>query len=92
MRYGYRLLSALMIAGALASPTLVTGCFHHQYANGQYANGQYANGQYANGSWSDSERPHYAQWEQSTKQEHRDYSARNASEQQQYWSWRHDNP
>ena len=72
MRHGLRLLSALMIAGAL-----VTGCFHHQYASG---------------SWSDSEGPHYAQWEQSTKQEHRDYSARNAGEQQQYWSWRHDNP
>ena len=48
--------------------------------------------QYANGTWSDSEGPHYAQWEQSTHQQHQDYSARSAGEQQQYWSWRHDNP
>jgi hypothetical protein len=77
MRYRFRLLSALMIAGAVASPAVVTGCFHHQYANS---------------SWSDSEAPHYAQWEQSTHQQHQDYSARSAGEQQQYWSWRHDNP
>jgi len=77
MRYGFRLLSALMIAGAVASPAVVTGCFHHQYANG---------------SWSDSEGPHYAQWEQSTNQQHKDYASRNSGEQQQYWSWRHDNP
>jgi hypothetical protein len=77
MRYGIRLLSALMIAGAVASPAVVTGCFHHQYAGG---------------SWSDSEGPHYAQWEQSTKQQHKDYASRNSGEQQQYWSWRQSNP
>jgi hypothetical protein len=77
MRYRFRLLSALMIAGAVASPVIVAGCFHHQYANG---------------SWSDSEGPHSAQWEQSTNQQHKDYASRSSGEQQQYWSWRHDNP
>jgi hypothetical protein len=77
MRRRLRLLSALMIAGAVASPVVITGCMHHQYANG---------------SWSDSEGPHYAQWEQSTNRPHKDYSARGADEQQEYWSWRHSNP
>lgn len=77
MRIRFRLLSALMIAGAIASPTIVAGCYHHGY---QHA------------AWSDNEAPYYARWEQETHRDHKDWAQRNGDEQQQYWSWRHDHP
>jgi hypothetical protein len=77
MRIGLRLLSALMIAGAVASPAVVTGCYHHHY----YA-----------GTWNDNEAPYYARWEAETHRDHKDWGQRSADEQQQYWTWRHDHP
>jgi hypothetical protein len=66
-----------MIAGALASPVIVSGCYHHH----GYA-----------ATWSDSETPYYARWEGETHRDHKEWGARSADEQQQYWSWRHDHP
>ena len=85
MRSRSRLLSAMLIAGAIASPVVVAGCFHHGYSNSGSSN----NG-YSNGRWNDSEGPYYSRWEQDTHRDHKDWSQRNADEQQQYWSWRHD--
>jgi hypothetical protein len=70
------MLSALMIVGALASPVVVSGCYHH--------------GGYDHAAWSDSEGPYYARWEQETHRDHKDWAQRNGGEQGQYWSWRHD--
>jgi hypothetical protein len=72
MRAALRLLSALVIAGAVASPTVVTGCYHHYY----------------HGTWSDTEGPYYARWEAETHRDHKDWSQRNTGEQQEYWNWR----
>lgn len=81
MRSGYRLFSALMIAGALASPVIVSGCYqHHEHGYG------------ATATWSDNEGPYYARWEGETHRDHREWAQRNADEQKQYWSWRHDHP
>lgn len=77
MRSAPRLISALMIAGAVASPMVVAGCYHHHYNS-------------ATLTWSDNEGPYYSRWEQETHRDHRDWAARNAGEQNEYWSWRHD--
>jgi hypothetical protein len=34
MQSALRLLSGLMIAGTVASSTVVAGCYHHPYVNG----------------------------------------------------------
>jgi hypothetical protein len=79
MRSGYRLFSALMIAGALASPVVVSGCYHHP--DHEYV-----------ATWSDNEAPYYSRWEAETHRDHKEWAQRNADEQKQYWSWRHDHP
>ena len=77
MRSTYRLFNALLIAGALASPVVVSGCYHHHYYSA---------------TWSDAEGPYYARWEGETHRDHKEWGQRSADEQQQYWSWRHDHP
>jgi hypothetical protein len=77
MRSASRLISALMIAGAVASPMVVAGCYHHRYES-------------ATLTWSDSEGPYYARWEQETHRDHKEWAQRNADEQREYWGWRHD--
>lgn len=72
MRVALRLLTALAVAGAIASPTIATGCYHQSY----------------HGAWGDNERPYYARWEAETHRDHKEWSERGASEQQEYWSWR----
>jgi hypothetical protein len=75
MRSTLRLLSALTLAGVIASPMVMAGCYHHHYYSA---------------TWSDNERPYYVRWEQETRRDHRDWEQRNADEQREYWSWRRD--
>lgn len=79
MRSALRVLSALMIASAIASPAVVAGCYHHH--DDHYDNRD-------SGRWSDSEGPYYARWEQETHRDHKEWSNRNGDEQREYWSWR----
>jgi hypothetical protein len=73
MRAALRLLSAFVIAGAVTAPAaVVTGCYHQHY----------------HGSWSDAEGPYYTRWETETHRDHKEWSARNTGEQQEYWNWR----
>lgn len=85
MRSGYRKLSTLLIAGALASPMVIAGCYHHHYDHDRDDDRDHA-------AWTDNEAPYYARWEQETHRDHRDWSQRNADEQREYWAWRHDHP
>jgi hypothetical protein len=76
MRLGHRVLHLALVAGCVAAaPVAMVGCVHHGYYEG---------------SWTVGEEPHYEAWEVETHRDHRDWSARNASEQHEYWSWRHD--
>jgi len=81
MRQRQRWATALLIAGALTTPALVTGCMHHHdYDRDEYAQRQYV--------WTEAEVPYYNQWENDTRREHRDWNQRSAEEQRQYWDWR----
>jgi hypothetical protein len=77
------MLSTLMIAGALASPAVIAGCYHHGYDRDHGGVALV---------WSDNESPYYARWEQETHRDHREWAQRNADEQHAYWNWRHDHP
>lgn len=81
MRSGYRLFNAVMIAGALASPVIVGGCYHH-----------HDRGYAVSATWSDNEGPYYSRWESETHRDHKEWAQRNADEQRDYWAWRHDHP
>jgi hypothetical protein len=86
MALRHQLASVLLIGGAFAATTAVTGCMHHHY----YA--ETAEG--SEGTWSSAESPYYVRWERETRREHREWTERAADEQHEYWEWRrhhHDN-
>jgi hypothetical protein len=71
----------LLLAAAITSPVLMTGCevngrvydsYDHQYRH-----------------WAP-ESTYYAQWETDNHYRHERYERRSKQEQQEYWKWRHD--
>jgi len=64
---------ALLLIGALASSTIVTGCFFH---HGPYS------------PWTSMEEPRYEQWERETHRDHKGYDQRGDDEQHEYGQWR----
>jgi hypothetical protein len=75
MRHGSRAVQILLVAGALASPPVVSGCFFNHHSS----------------PWMQVEESHYEQWERATHRSHRDYQARGDDEQKEYWQWRQTN-
>ncbi len=80
MRLTVRNFASLLLAAALASPVLMTGCtgsvrvydpYYHDYHR-----------------WN-GETVYYNQWEHDTHRDHVDYAKRNADDQKAYWDWRH---
>jgi len=80
MRRGHPWLTFLLLASALALPMLSTGCGEHRYYDPYYHDYHY---------WGPDENVYYRRWEGETGREHRDWHARSADEQKQYWKWRH---
>jgi hypothetical protein len=72
MRHGNRAAHVLLLVGALASSTVLAGCFHHQ----PYS------------PWMSVEEPSYERWERTTHRNHVVYNVRTDDEQQAYWQWR----
>ena len=73
-------LAAFLLATAIASPGLMTGCagsvrvydpYYHDYHD-----------------WN-SEAVYYNRWETENHYQHKDFHKRSAAEQKQYWDWRH---
>jgi hypothetical protein len=73
MRQGKQTVQVLLLAGVLASPALLGGCFfhHHPYS-----------------PWGSVEEPRYEQWERSTHRDHKQFDQRGDDEQREYWQWR----
>jgi hypothetical protein len=82
MSRGYRYLSTVLLAAALVSPVMISGCANHPYTvyDPYYRD---------NHVWDNNEVVYYQRWETETHRDHRDFKKRNADEQKQYWDWRH---
>jgi hypothetical protein len=75
-----RVMIALLITGAIASPIAVTGCAPHRYYDPYYHDYH---------PWNHVEIVFYQRWEVETRRDHRDWDSRNGDEQREYWNWRH---
>jgi hypothetical protein len=42
--------------------------------------------------WNAHEGVYYQRWEVETHRDHRDFKKRDAGEQKEYWTWRHNHP
>ena len=83
MSRGYRYLCALLLAGALTTPVIMSGCA----ARAEYrVYDPYYSDYHV---WNHDEIVYYNRWEGETHREHRDFNKRSADEQKEYWTWRH---
>jgi len=83
MRLSIGNFAPLLLAAALISPALTTGCAVHARVydpdHGDYH------------VWA-GETVYYNQWEHDTHRDHRDFNKRSKEEQKEYWNWRHNQP
>ena len=72
----------LLLAAALASPLVNTGCaVRARYYDADH--GDYHR-------WNHGEVVYYNHWEVDTHRDHRDFDKRSPDDQREYWKWRHD--
>jgi hypothetical protein len=80
MRPILRSLSPLLLAAAIASPVMMTGCAAHVRVYDPYYHDYHA--------WN-GEVVYYNQWEVATHRQHMDFNKRNDADKKEYWDWRH---
>ncbi len=80
MTIRHRKIWSVLLAAAIASPVLLTGCAAHRRVYDGY--------DHAYVQWG-VESPYYRQWEDQTHRHHERYEKRSHQEQQEYWQWRH---
>ncbi len=81
MRTRSRWLQSLLIGSILAAPAIVTSCAERVTYHDAYYNDDHV--------WDRNEVVYYTQWEHETHRDHKDFKARSADEQKEYWTWRH---
>ena len=83
MHSGQRYLSSLLLAAALVSPTLTSGCAEHHYYRvyDPYYSDYHR--------WDAHEDAYYHQWVVENHRDDRDFRKLSADEQKQYFTWRH---
>ena len=86
MRFLFRHLASALLAVALASPALITGCAT-RVSTGYRIHDGYYNDDHI---WDDNEIVFYTRWEGETHRDHRDFRRRPREEQKEYFTWRHD--
>jgi len=86
MRFLFRHLPSVVLAAALASPVIITGCAARVSTGYRIYDPDY--GDYH--VWDDNEFGFYNRWEGETHREHRDFRRRPRDEQKEYFAWRHD--
>ena len=79
MRIQLKKILPLLLAAAISSPILLTGCEVHGRVYDSYDH-QYH-------PWAP-ENGYYVQWENETHRKHERYQRRKHDEQQDYWQWR----
>jgi hypothetical protein len=86
MARGHKLISSILLAGALCSPLVLGGCAAHaSYRVYDPAYGDYH-------VWNHNEVVYYQRWEGETHREHREFAKRGPDEQKEYFAWRHAHP
>ena len=85
MRFLTRHLSSALLAAILLSPAIIAGC-SARVSTGYRVHDGYYNDDHV---WDKNEIAFYGRWENETHRKHDDISHRNADEQKEYWSWRH---
>lgn len=79
MRIWLKKIYPMLLAAAIASPIVLTGCEVHGRVYDSYGR-RYR-------QWAP-ESPYYSQWENETHRRHERYERRSQQEQQEYWQWR----
>jgi hypothetical protein len=85
MRFFKQHLISLAMMTALASPLVITGCAA-RVETGYRVYDPYYNDYHV---WDSNEAAYYQRWETDTHRHHQDFRKRNKKEQQEYWTWRH---
>ncbi|MGH9454400.1 MAG: hypothetical protein ACRD2O_10585 [Terriglobia bacterium] len=88
MRLRNRFLSAVLAAGALLAPVMITGCAA-QVGVGYRVYDPYYHDYHV---WHDGETVYYNQWLHENHRKYRDFRKLNHDDQRQYWTWRHGHP
>jgi hypothetical protein len=83
MHHIRRFVSSLLLAAALISLVMITGCA----ARASYRVYDPDYDDYHR--WDGHETTFYLQWEGESHREHRDFDKRDKDEQKEYWNWRH---
>jgi len=84
MSRGHRYVSSILLAVALFSPVLFSGCaVRASYRVYDPAHADYH-------VWDGNEVVYYQRWEVETHRDHREFKKRHSDEQKEYWTWRHD--
>lgn len=83
MSRGHRYVSSILLAVALFSPVVFSGCAVHASYR------VYDPGHEDYHVWDSNEVGYYQRWEVETHRDHRDFHKRNSDEQKEYWNWRH---
>jgi hypothetical protein len=83
MSRGRKFISSTLLAAALLSPMVFSGCaVRASYRTYDPAYQDYH-------AWDNNEVVFYQRWEVETHRDHREFRKRHADEQQEYWNWRH---
>jgi len=80
MRFLMKSFARVLLATAIAAPTLATGCAAHVGVYDPYYHDYH--------NWN-GEVVYYNQWEHDTHRDHVEFKDRSAADQKAYWDWRH---
>ena len=72
---------AILMAAAISSPALLSGCSGHVRVYDSYYHDYHP--------WNHDEVVFYSRWENETHRDHVDYDHRTPEDQHAYWDWRH---
>jgi hypothetical protein len=81
MRSLLKNLGPFLLAAALVSPVLITGCATPAQS--------YDSDHSDYHTWDRNEVVKYSQWEHDTHRDHQDFAKRNDAEQKEYYTWSH---
>ena len=79
MTRGRKYVSPILLALALFWTMAFNGCSNRTYDTTYH---DYH-------AWDSNEESSYQRWEAETHRDHQDFAKRNADEQKEYWTWRH---
>ena len=86
MRLLFRHLASALLAAALISPVMNTGCAARVSTGYRIYDPDFRDYHV----WNDDEIVFYTRWEGETHRDHRDFRRRPHEEQKEYFAWRHD--